>query len=269
MTALATRIVPDVVLRRRRSVHLIERNLMVYRRAWLVLVSGAFEPLFYLLAIGVGVGGLVGEVATAGAQQVPYAVFVAPALLAASAMNGAVYESTFAVFFKLRYAKTYDAMLSTPMNPRDIAVGEIVWCQLRGLLYAIGFVAVMLVLGLAPSLTGALLALPGAVLIGFAFGAVGMVASTFMRSWQDLDLVQFVLMPLFLLSATFFPLEVYPEAVRPLVQLSPLYHGVELLRGLTLGTAGWGALVNVAYLVALTAVGMVFTGRRIERLLRS
>jgi lipooligosaccharide transport system permease protein len=266
---LLGRVVPPALVRRRRALHLIERNAMVYRRAWLILLSGFFEPLFYLFAIGVGVGGLVGQVGTAAGTPVDYAAFVAPALLAASAMNGAVYESTFNIFFKLRYAKTYDAMLATPMEPRDIALGEITWCQLRGLLYASGFVVVMLALGLAPSFTGALLALPGAILVGFAFGALGMAASTWLRSWQDLDLVQFVTLPLFLFSATFFPLEVYPAAVRPLVQLSPLYHGVELLRSLTLGVVSAGNLVNVAYLLTLTVVGFVIAGRRMESLLRS
>jgi lipooligosaccharide transport system permease protein len=266
VSALATRILPPLRARRR-ALHLFERNLLVYRRAWIIVVSGMVEPIFYLFAIGVGVGTLVGDVTAAG-RAVSYAEFVAPALLAASAMNGAVYESTLNIFFKLKYAKTYEAMLATPMGPKDIAVGEIAWCQARGLLYAAGFLVVMAVLGLLPSAWG-LLALPGAVLIGLAFGAVGMAASTYMRSWQDFDLVQFAIMPLFLLSATFFPLEVYPEVVRPVVMLSPLYHGAALLRALTLGAVGWGVLWHVAYLVAMTGVGMVVAGRRLERLLLS
>lgn len=262
-------LVPAVLRRRRRALHLMERNLMVYRHAWLLLVSGAVEPLFYLFAIGFGVGGLVGDVSAGSAPQVSYAEFVAPALLAASAMNGAIYESTINIFSKLRYAKTYDAMLTTPMEPRDIAFGEVMWCQLRGLLYAVGFIIVMLVLGLAPSPLGALLAIPASVLVGLAFSAVGTAAATLIRSWQDMDLVQFVTLPLFLFSATFFPLEVYPAAVRPVVQMSPLYHGVELLRSLTLGAVDAGVLVNIAYLATMTAFGMVAADRRIERLLRA
>ena len=126
----------------RRS-RLVERNVMVYRRTWIVLVSGFFEPVFYLLAIGFGLGGLVGPVVLPGGQTVPYAVFVAPGLLASSAMNGAIYDSTFNIFFKLRYAKTYDAMLSTPMAVPDVAVGEIAWALIRGTLYAIGFLVAM------------------------------------------------------------------------------------------------------------------------------
>ncbi len=109
---------------------------MVYRRTWLVIVSGFFEPLFYLLGIGFGLGALVGAVTGPDGQPIPYGVFVAPGLLATSAMNGAVYESTFNVFFKLRYAKTYDAILSTPMGIDDVAVGEVGWSLIRGALYA-------------------------------------------------------------------------------------------------------------------------------------
>jgi lipooligosaccharide transport system permease protein len=263
-----TRIAPPLRARRG-ALRLFERNLLVYRRAWMIILSGFFEPLFYLFAIGVGVGQLVGEVGTAGGDPISYAAFVAPALLGASAMNGAIFESTGNIFFKLRYAKTYDAMLATPMGPRDIAIGEIAWCQARGLIYATGFLVVMVVLDLMPSGWLGLLALPAAVLIGFAFGAVGMAAATYMRSWQDFDLVQFAILPLFLFSATFFPLELYPAVVRPIVQLSPLYHGVELLRSLTLGTVDLGLVVNIAYLLAMTAVGVVVSGRRLERLLLS
>jgi len=172
------------------------------------------------------------------------------------------------IFFKLKYGKVYEAILATPVGPRDIAVGEIIWCQARGALYASGFLVVVAALGLLPAgLWMGLLALPAAVLIGFAFGAVGMAATTFMRSWQDFDLVQMVILPLFLFSATFFPLDVYPPAIQPLLQLSPLYHGVALLRSLTLGSFGVAMLGHVAFLVVMAAVGIAIAGRRIERLL--
>jgi lipooligosaccharide transport system permease protein len=138
--------------------------------------------------------------------------------------------------------------------------------QLRGFLYAAGFLVVMAAMGLLHS-PWALLALPAAVLIGFAFASVGMVAASFMRSWQDFDLIQLVTLPLFLFSATFFPLEVYPRAVQPFVQLSPLYHGVALLRSLTLGDITVGLVGHVAFLLAMTAVGMYFAARRFSKLL--
>lgn len=242
----------------------VERNLRASRRFWPVLLSGSVEPLFYLFGVGVGIGALVGDVDAAG-RAVPYAAFVAPALLATSAMNGAVQEST-NVFFKFRYAKTYQAMLATPLGPADVAVGEIVWSQLRGVVYAAAFLVVVAALGFVPSPLG-VLALPAALLIGFTFAAVGVAVATFMRTYRDFELLQLALLPLFLLSATFYPLDVYPEAVRPLVQLSPLYHGVALVRSLTLGTVGVAALGHVAYLVVLGVAALALARRRLERLL--
>lgn len=257
---------PVVGVRRFGAAAVVERNLWVYRRTWMILLSGAAEPLLYLGAVGLGIGRLVGDVPGPGGVLVPYSVYVAPALLAASAMNGAVYESTMNIFFKLRYGRIYEAMLATPIRPLDIAVGEIAWSQARGLLYAIGFLIVMASLGLTRSPL-VLLALPGAVLIGTAFGAVGMALSSWMRSWQDFDLIQLFLLPLFLFSATFFPLDVYPPALRPLVQLSPLYHGTALLRSLSLGVLSPVLLAHVAFLLAMAAAGAAVAGRRFAAVL--
>ena len=178
-----------------------------------VIFSGFFEPLFYLLGIGFGLGALIGDVPGPGGQEIRYQLFVAPALLATASMNGAIMESTFNVFFKLNYQKTYDAILSTPMSVGDVALGEIGWALIRGGLYAIGFLVVMAVFGLWVS-PWLILAFPAALLVGFAFAAVGMAATSFMRTWQDFDLIQLVILPLFLFSATFYPLETYPEALQ-------------------------------------------------------
>ena len=264
MTLLA-RVAPPILFGGRRAGLLIERNLVVYRRGWLIIVSGFFEPLFYLLSIGLGIGALVGGVVVDG-REIAYTAFVAPALLASSAMNGAIYDSTFNVFFKLRYARTYDAILSTPVGVGDIALGEIGWALIRGGIYAAAFLVVMVALGMVLS-PWALLALPAALLVGFAFGAVGMAATSFMRTWQDFDLIQLVILPLFLFSGTFYPLTTYPEPIRLLVELTPLYHGVELIRGLTTGAVGPGLLVHVAYLAAMGVLGLAVTSRRLERLL--
>lgn len=259
------RILPPMV-RLGRARHLLERNVLVYRRIWMIIFSGFFEPLFYLFAMGLGVGGLIGEVRGPAGDPVPYAQFVAPALLAASAMNGAVFESTMNVFFKLKYGKIYDAVLSTPIGPRDVAVGEITWSLIRGAMYAVGFLVVAWVGGFMASPWG-LLALPAALLIGFAFAAVGMAATSYMRSWQDFDLVQLFILPMFLFSATFYPIEVYPTALRPFIQLSPLYHGVELIRGLMFGVFELSLLVHGGVLVAMGVVGVIIATRRIETLL--
>jgi lipooligosaccharide transport system permease protein len=247
---------------------LVERNIMSFRHGWVALVTGFAEPVFYLFSLGIGIGALVHTVTTDSGAVVTYAAFVAPALLAASAMNGAVFDSTFNVFFKLRYAKLYDSVLATPMGPRDIAVGEISWSLIRGAMYSALFLVVALLAGAVHS-WWALLALPAAVFIGFAFAAVGMFATTFMRSWVDFDFVTLAIQPMFLFSATFFPLATYPDAVQLLVQATPLYHGVALERALMLGEVEAGLLVHVAYLMVLGALGVVGTARRLERLLLS
>jgi lipooligosaccharide transport system permease protein len=244
---------------------LFERNLMVYRRSWMIIFSGVFEPLFYLFSMGIGLGHFVGKVPGPGGRLIDYASFVAPALLASAAMNGAIYDAT-NVFWKLKYMRTYDAMLSTPIGPADVAVGETAWALFRGFLYAISFLAVAGSLGLIESAWG-LLALPGAVVIGFAFAGVGVAATTFMRTWQDFELIGLVQLPMFLFSATFFPITTYPEAIQWVVRFSPLYHAIELMRALTLGTVGWAQLVNVAYLLVLGACGLFIAQRRLGKLL--
>jgi len=245
---------------------MLERNFFVYRRLWLIIFSGFFEPVFYLLSIGLGLGALIGDLTLADGTAVSYAAFVAPALLGASAMNGAVYESTFNIFFKLKYEKVYDAVLATPMKPVDVAIGEISWSLIRGFLYAAGFLVVMAVMGLATSWL-AILALPATVLIGFSFAAAGMAATTFMRGWQDFDMVGVVTLPLFLFSATFYPLDVYPPLIQQLTKISPLYHGVELIRGLTLGIPDASMLGHIAFLVAMGIVAAMIASRRIGKLL--
>lgn len=265
---LVRRILPPIPVGGRNSLRIIERNLLVYRRIWMVVFSGFFEPVFYLFSIGVGIGQLVGNVATGAGAPVSYAEFVAPGLLAASAMNGAVLESTMNIFFKLKYERVYDAMLSTPLAPTDVAIGEIGWSLLRGAIYAAGFLLVMIVGGLMPSIWG-LLALPAALLIGFGFAGVGMAVTTFMRSWQDFDMITLVTLPLFLFSATFYPLSVYPGWLQVVAQLSPLYHGVDLIRGLTLGIFDWSLLGHVAFLLGMGLAGLAVAARRVEKLLLS
>jgi lipooligosaccharide transport system permease protein len=240
---------------------LFERNLLVYRSAWLTIVSGFFEPLFYLFSLGLGLGHFVGRV-----DGVSYASYIAPALLASSAMNGAVYDGLTNVFFKLRYGKVYDAMLSTPMGPTDVALGETSWALFRGLLYSTGFVITAASLGLIHSWWGAL-ALPAAIVVGFGFAGIAIGASTYVRSWQDFDTVQLVQLPMFLFSATFYPLSVYPAAIQWVVRFSPLYHAIVLIRSLTLGSVGPTNLLDAAYLVALGCVGVWIARKRMAGLL--
>ncbi len=249
-----------------RSRSLLVRSATASRHTWLALISGFFEPVFYLVAMGQGLGSLVGTLPGPGGQPISYAAFIAPGLLAASAMNGAVFDSTFNVFFKLKYARLYDAMLATPLGPVDIALGEIGWALIRGGLYALGFLSVMAAFGLLASPWG-LLALPAALLVAFAFGAVGMAATSFMRSWQDFDLVTLVVLPMFLFSTTFYPLTVYPRWLQVVVECLPLYHAVELMRGLTTGVVGPALLGHVAYFVVMIVIGVAVAARRLHALL--
>jgi lipooligosaccharide transport system permease protein len=234
---------------------------MVYRRTWLTIISGFFEPIFYLFSLGLGLGHFVGRV-----HGVSYAAYIAPALLASSAMNGAVYDGMTNVFWKLRYGKVYDSMLATPLGPTDVALGETAWAQFRGALYAAGFVVTAAALGLLHS-WWAVLAFPAAMVVGFGFAGIGIGASTFLRSWQDFEIVQIVLLPMFLFSATFFPLGVYPVAIQWFIRFSPLYHAITLIRALTLGTVDWFNLVNVAYLLVLGVAGIALARRRMAGLL--
>jgi lipooligosaccharide transport system permease protein len=247
-----------------RGRYLFERNVMSHRRTWAIIVSGFFEPLFYLLALGYGLGGYVGAVEIEG-RAIDYAAFVAPALLAASAFNGAFYDAT-NIFWKLRYQKVYDAVLATPLGPKDIASGETAFALFRGLIYAVGFFCVMLALGLIHS-WWAVLALPATVFIGFAFAGAGIAAVTYLRSWQDFDILNLAILPMFLFSATLFPLSTYPHWLEVAVQATPLYHGVELLRSITTGAVGAYQLFDVAYLAALGLVGILIASRRVEKLL--
>jgi lipooligosaccharide transport system permease protein len=264
--ALALRVLPPGTFGLGRGRRLVERDLLVARRTWWIPLSGVAEPVFYLLSIGIGIGKLVGGIPGPDGTTIPYAIYVAPALLAASAMNGAVYESTFNVYFKLKYAKVFDAVLATPLGARDVARGEITYANLRGAVYAAVFVVMMAALGDIES-PWAILALPAAVLIGFAFSAAGMAATTYMRGWTDFDLVQLVLLPLFLFSTTFYPLSTYPRWLQLLVECTPLYHGVSLIRALTLGQVGPAAIGNAAYLAAMGAIGATIASRRIRILL--
>jgi lipooligosaccharide transport system permease protein len=256
-----------------RPARIVERNLLVYRHSFIVILSGFFEPLFYLFSMGLGVGSLIGAVPLADGRNVPYVVFVAPALLASSAMNGAIYETTNNFFYKLKYAKLYDAAIATPMTLRDIAVGEISWALLRGGLYVVGFLAVIILMSVGGTtlLTSplGLLALPAALLIGYAFAGMGLAATTFVRKWQDFDFVQLAIMPMFLFSGTFYPISAYPSALQALVQVTPLYRGVHLIRALTTGTPDVSLAFDVVYLLAAGTIGLVIASRRLSSLLKS
>ena len=246
---------------------LLYRNFLAYRAAWWIFVTGFLEPVFYLFSIGIGVGQLVTGFEFHG-RTIPYAEFVAPGMLAASAMNGSLLDSTFNFFFKLKYNKLFDQMLATPLTTSDIARGELTWSLLRGGLYSAGFLLVMIAMGLVHS-WWAVLAVPACLLIGLAFGGACMALTTYMRSWQDFEYVTLASLPLFLFSATFFPIEAFPAPVQWIVEATPLYRGVVLVRELTTGVVTWESAVSVVYLVAMGLIGLAIVGRRLDKLLLS
>jgi lipooligosaccharide transport system permease protein len=259
---LARYLGPDVT---RGPRNMLYRNFLVFRRIWLVIVTGFAEPVLYLFSIGVGVGKLVHGFTFHG-QVVEYAAFVAPAMLAAAAMNGAIMESTFNIFFKLRFDKVYDAILATPMRPIDIARGEISWALLRGSTYSAAFLVIMAFMGLVDSWWG-ILALPAALVIGFAFAGVGMAMTTFMKSWQDFEFINVAIMPMFLFSATFFPITAYDSWLRWVIELTPLYRGVVLVRELTTGLVTMESVWSLVYLLVMGSVGLAIASRRLGKLL--
>lgn len=250
----------------RRAAAVVERNVLAYRRMPGPFLTGFLEPLLYLGSIGIGVGALVGDLVVDG-RSIPYEVFVAPGLLVVAAMNGAIMDTTFGFFVKFKYGKTYDAILVTPLGTSDVAVGEVAWAVIRGGIYSAVFLVSMLALGLTES-AWAVLALPVAMLVAFAFAGAGLGASTFMRSFVDFDFVNLALVPMFLFSATFFPLDRYPDWLGTVISVTPLYQGVALSRAVVLGDLHVGLLVHVAYLVTVGVVGCRIATRRLGMLLQ-
>jgi lipooligosaccharide transport system permease protein len=252
----------------RRSTAVAGRNLAAARHFgyWWGLFSGFFEPVLYLLSIGIGVGALVTGFTLADGRTISYTAFVAPAMLAASAMNAAVAESTHNLFAKMKFQKLYEAVLATPVRPIEVALGELMWALARGSIYSIAFLALMVAMGLT-TVGWAFVAFPATLLVGFAFGGMGMAIATVMRGWQDFDYVAVAQFGLFLFSGTFAPADSYAPYLRVLVALTPLYHGVELIRGLTTGVVGWSMLGHVGYLAVFAVIGLTIAGRRMTKLL--
>jgi lipooligosaccharide transport system permease protein len=231
----------------------LQRNLTYLRGSHtLIVVSGFVEPLLYLFSLGRGIGALVGDMPGPGGRILTYSAFLAPALLAGSAMNGAAYEVS-NVHWKLREQHIYDGAVATPVTVPDIMLGELMFSVVRGAAYVVGFAVVMAALGFVTSWWGLLL-IPAALLVSVMFGCYGLFVVSKARTWNDMEFLQLVLLPLLLFSATFVPLSAYPDALQWIVRATPLYHGVELCRGLAVGVVDWTMLVHIAYLVALGAL---------------
>ncbi len=240
---------------------IVERNFLLYRHVWWPLVSAVLEPCMYLAAIGVGVGTLVGPIP---GVTVDYASYVAPAILATTAMNAAFNQTSFGVFLRVKLSRTYDAVLPTPLSVSDIALGEIASAVANSALASLAFLVLITATGLVHS-AGILLAVPGCLLIAFAFAAGGLATTTFLRGFADMQWIQLVMLPMYLFATTFYPLSVYPSALRPVIQALPLYQGIELIREPALGTPGWAALGHAAYLLAFGLLATRLALRRMTR----
>jgi lipooligosaccharide transport system permease protein len=192
-------------------------------------------------------------------------MFIAPGLLATSAMNGAIYDSTWNVYFKLNESKTYQGMLATSLGPLDVALGEILSALLRGFVYSLGFLCIATPMGLIPSWWG-ILAIPAAVLIAFGFASVGMAITSYFKSYQQMGLINITLLPIFLFSGSFYPLSVFPDWAQIIIKSLPLWHAIELIRNLTLGIVGWHLIGHICYFLVMIIVGLYFTTKRLNAL---
>jgi lipooligosaccharide transport system permease protein len=249
-----------------RPTSVLERSWISFKSsAWFAIVSGFLEPVLYLFSFGYGVGKLVGNVTLANGSVVTYAMFIAPGLLATSAMNGAIFDTTWNVYFKMHESKTYNAMLSTSLGPLDVALGEIAWAVLRGVIYSIGFMLVVTPLGLIPSWWG-VLAIPAAALIAFAFASIGMALTSYFKSYQELGLIEVFLLPIFLFSGSLFPTEILPSWANVIVKFSPLWHAIELIRNLCVGEIHLSLQVHVLFFLVLIASGLFILTRRLNNL---
>ena len=246
------------------TVRSLEYWIYQYKRTWRgSLVNGVLSPVLFLAAMGVGLGGLVhSPTAANNLGGVSYLVFLAPGLLAANSMQVAVQESTYPVMGAIKWVRTYHAMLATPLRVIDVLLGHLLWIALRLLMVCSIFLAVMAAFGTTKSWL-AVLALFGALLTGVAFAApVIAFAATRETDAGFNALFRFVVMPLFLFSGTFFSIQQLPSGLRPIAYATPLWHGVQLCRTLSLGTAElWPTIGHVAYLSALTVIGVLLATR--------
>jgi lipooligosaccharide transport system permease protein len=244
---------------------IIERASIALRSStWVPIATGFVEPVLYLLAFGYGMGKLIGDISTAGGP-VKYTVFIAPGLLATSAMNGAIYDSTWNVFFKLNESKLYQGMLATPLGPLDVALGEIIWALFRGLSYAIAFMAIAAPLGLVPSWS-AIFAVPAAVLIAFGFASFGMAITSYFKTYQQMGLINIALLPMFLFSGSLYPISVYPHWLEMIIRVLPTWHGIELVRDIWFGVIDFSTLTHLTYFLAMIVLGLFFTTKRLRDL---
>ena len=244
-----------------------QRNWLVYRRLWhRSLAFGFLQPVLFLTAMGIGIGSLLTPSSLEAFGGVPYIDWLGPGLLAAMAMQTATFESTYPIMNKIMWGRNYEAILSTPVGIRSIVGGELAWTAFRiGSLAAV-FLVVLAIFGIPRSPT-AILAVPFAVLVGVAFSACLIAFTATQKNDVGFSAIfRFVINPLFLFSGTFFPLTNLPEPLRAVAWATPLFHGVELIRGSILGQLNpLTAPIHLAYLLAMFGIGAYFAERTLTR----
>jgi len=240
------------------AVRMVQRNALVYRRVWRGSVFSSFlQPTLFLIAMGFGLGRLIDPRAAALPGGVSYLEFLAPGLLAAAAMQAATFESTYPVLGRMTWHRNYEAISATPMTPADLVLGELAWIGLRLATIAGAFLLVMTLFGI-PRSARVLLAVPAAMLTGLAFAAPTMAyAGTLKSSGTFNVLYRFGVTPLFLFSGVFAPVTRLPEWLQVVAWWTPLFHGVELVRGITLDQVPHRWPAHLGYLVLLVVVGAV------------
>jgi lipooligosaccharide transport system permease protein len=249
--------------------HVIEHRALQYRRTFRSSVFSSFlSPILFLTAMGVGLGGYVDRSGGAALGGLTYLQFLAPGLLVATAMQAAAFEATFPIINGLNWNRMFHAMYATPLSPRDIALGNLAWTAGRLAMIATIFTAVIVAFGAAHSPL-VVLGIPVAIVTGMAFAAPIAAFAATQRTPNRFNIIfRFGIMPLFLFSGTFFPIESLPPFLQPIAWLSPLWHGVDLARGLVLGTVAEHPAVMLAHVLVLSAVvviGIWATVRNVER----
>jgi lipooligosaccharide transport system permease protein len=243
-----------------------QRNWLVYRRLWhRSLAFGFLQPVLFLTAMGLGLGTLIGT-DTAAFGGFEYIDWLGPGLLAAMAMQTATFESTYPIMNKIMWGRNYEAMLSTPLGIRHIVTGELGWSAFRIGTLAVVFLVVLTLFGV-PRSPLAVLAIPFTILIGVAFSACLIAFTATQKNDVGFSAIfRFVINPLFLFSGTFFPLSQLPDQVEWVPWLTPLFHGVELVRGSILGVLDpRAAVIHVAYLLAMFGIGAFLANRLLEK----
>ena len=253
------------------ALRIVQRNALVYRRTWRGSVFFSFlQPAMFLAAMGLGLGRLVDRGGAALPGSVPFLTFLAPGLLAAACMQTAAFESSYPITGKMMWRRNYEAITATPIRVIDVVLGEVAWVAVRLVMVATAFTLVMAAFGITRSPL-AWLAIPAAVITGLAFSAPIIAYAALLKNGSNFNvLFRFVITPLFLFSGVFFPVGRLPAALQGLAWFTPLFHGVELVRGVVLGTVQpVAAMIHVAYLSAMLIAGIVVGVRTFTRKLRT